>query len=234
MEVNKLSYSEVSLVDNHVDPSISPKFMGMGSCLTWRGTLDGRADFAPVSIVQRSCLEDRSDSESEQSTGGKTVYEAKQDLGGKDVDQLVAQVVVSPFIHKKRHKEQNTLTPAVGLSMLDGSLVAAMYDSKLDILFTSDQVQWLDMDKQGLSVQGVVFLWLLLHHHLFLRELADCKDQLVQAGLHKIFRNARALQAYETLDSYALIRWPQHDWKKQLATAEVISLDPASKRPRKS
>ena len=31
-----------------------------------------------------------------------------------------------------------------------------MYESKLDILFTSDQVQWLDMDDQGLSVQGVV------------------------------------------------------------------------------
>ena len=31
IEVNKRSYSEVSLVDNHVDPSISPEFMGMGS-----------------------------------------------------------------------------------------------------------------------------------------------------------------------------------------------------------
>ena len=126
--------------------------MGMGSGLTWRGTPDGRADFAPVSIVRRSSLEGQSDSESEQSTGGKTVYEAKRDFGGKDVDQLVAQVVVSSFIHKKRHKEQNTLTPAVGLSMLEGSLVAAMYDSKLDIVFTSDQVQWLDMDERARTI----------------------------------------------------------------------------------
>ena len=37
-----------------------------------------------------------------------------------------------------------------------------MYDSMLDILLTSDQVQWLDMDEKTLSVKGVVFLWLLL------------------------------------------------------------------------
>ena len=30
--------------------------------------------------------------------------------------------------------------------LLEGSLVVALYDSRLDILFTSDQVQWLNMD----------------------------------------------------------------------------------------
>ena len=67
--------------------------------------------------------------------------------------------------------------------MVESTLVAAMYDSALD-LFTSDQVQWLDMDN-------------MLHHCLFLRELADCKEKLPQAGLHQIFINACALQAYE-------------------------------------
>ena len=35
------------------------------------------------------------------------MYEVKQDFGSRDIDQLVAQVVVSSF-HKKRHPEQNT------------------------------------------------------------------------------------------------------------------------------
>ena len=47
-EVNKRWYS------CHVNPSISPRFMGMGSLRTWRGHPDGRADFAPVSIIRGS------------------------------------------------------------------------------------------------------------------------------------------------------------------------------------
>lgn len=76
------------------------------------------------------------------------MYEVKRAFDTKDVDKLVAKVVVSSSIHKKRHKEQNTLIPAVGLSLLDDSLVAAMYDSKLDILFTSDKfIGWTWMSK---------------------------------------------------------------------------------------
>ena len=42
----------------------------------WHGTPDERADFAPVSIVRRNRAEE-SESESEQSAGGKMVCEAK-------------------------------------------------------------------------------------------------------------------------------------------------------------
>ena len=62
-----------------------------------------------------------------------------------------------------------------------------MYDSKLDILFTSDQVQWLDMDDQGLSVQGVVFLWLLLHHY----RLHNSLNHLLLSPAYYILRISR-------------------------------------------
>ena len=197
-EVNKRWYS------CHVNPSISPRFMGMGSLRTWRGHLDGRADFAPVSIIRGSTIEDNSDSESELSAGGKTVCEAKKEFDYRDMDQLVAQAVVSSFISKTRHRDQNSLIPAVGLSLIEGELVVAMYDSNLDILLTSDPVQWLDMEMRRLTGPGIVFLWLVLHHRLFLRGLDDHASKLSKAGLHRIFTDAEALEAYRMLDSHSL------------------------------
>ena len=87
-EVINRSYSEATLVDRDVNPKISTNFMGMGSGQTWRGTPDGRADFTAVSIIRGNRLEE-SESESEQSAGGKTVCEAKQMFTGVDIDQLV-------------------------------------------------------------------------------------------------------------------------------------------------
>ena len=87
--------------------------------------------------------------------------EAKE-FDDRDMDQLVAQAVVSSFIRKKRHWDQNSLVPAVELSLIEGSVVVAMYDSSLDILLTSDPVQWLDMEVKRLTVPDLVFLWLVL------------------------------------------------------------------------
>lgn len=61
------------------------------------------------------------------------------------------------------------------------------------------------------------------------KELTDHAETLHRAQLHTIFTNARALQAYERLDSYSVCRWPPVDWKKQLATAKILSLAPAAK-----
>ena len=70
-EVNRWQYSEKSLAEHQVNPKIAPKFMGMGSAKTWHGTPDGRADFAPESIVRRRNRSEESESESEQSAGGR-------------------------------------------------------------------------------------------------------------------------------------------------------------------
>ena len=64
--------------------------------------MHGRADFASISFVRRNRTEE-GESESEQSAGGKTVCEAKRAFDGVDIDQLVAQAVVSSFTHRNRH-----------------------------------------------------------------------------------------------------------------------------------
>ena len=166
---------------------------------------------------------EESESEYKQSAVGKAVCEAKTMFAGNNIDQLVAQAIMSSFTHKNRHRDQNSLVPTVGLSLLEDSLTVTVYDCHLDTLFTSDQVQWMDMDLKQLSVPGVVLLWLLMHHHKFLRGLSDHAETLPRAQLHTIFTNAHALQAYELLKSYSICRWPLVHWKKQLATARCVS-----------
>jgi hypothetical protein len=51
LEVNKKIYSETTLRMRQVHRSIAPKFLGMGTQLTWHGTPDGRADWTSLSVV---------------------------------------------------------------------------------------------------------------------------------------------------------------------------------------
>ena len=83
------------------------------------------------------------------------------------------------------------------------------------------------MEVKRLTVPGLVFLWLVLHHCLFLRELDDHADKLSKAGIH---RDAKVLEAYRMLNSYSLYMWPRLDRKKRLAMAQVVVLGPPSKR----
>ena len=224
-ELNRRSYSEATLIEHCVDPGVTARYMGMGTRQTWHGTPDGRANFAAVSIARTSDHGNTSESESEHSSVSKTVYEAKKEFCGANIDQLTAQAVVSSFVHNKRHPDQNPLVPAVGISTLDGYMVSIMYDCKLDVLLTSSLIKWLDIDDKRLVKSGVVLLWLVLHHRLFLREL-ECKVELSEAGLKKIFRNAQALQAYEQLDSFSVYTWPRVDWKRRLPeVVPEVSLD---------
>ena len=57
------------------------------------------------------------------------------------IDQLVAQGVVSSFIHLNQHREQNSLVPAVAISGLDGHIMVVMYDCKLDVLLVSIEIR---------------------------------------------------------------------------------------------
>ena len=108
-----------------------------------------------------------SDSESESSSGGKTNIEAKLKLKPQHIDQLVAQTVVSSHIHYNRHPNQNPLIPAVGISGVNGELVAILYDCVRDLLFQVVALTWLDVSAGCLNTPVIFMLWLLLHHRLF-------------------------------------------------------------------
>ena len=152
------------------------------------------------------------------------------------VHQVSAEAVVSSFIHNNRHPEQNPLVPAVGIAMLEGCVMSAMYDGKLDILLTSSKVRWLETDERHLVKTGVVFLWLLLHHQLFLRNLEGNSSKMRQSGLLKIFHDAHALQAYEQLDSNNVHEWPPRDWLKRqpIQVPEIHFGEPPAKKSKNS
>ena len=114
-----------------------------------------------------------------------------------DVDQIVAQSVVSSFIHNTRHPEQNPLIPSVGISTFERKVMAVFYDPYLDVLLLSSKIKWLEEEEQCFSKPGVVFLWLLRHHQLFLKSLDACQEQLEKSGLVRSFDGHKALGAYK-------------------------------------
>ena len=158
--INSKTYSVESLVDQGI--TISRGSLGMGSTLTWYGSPDSRADWSPLQYIKRDLVEN--DSESESSSWGKTTTEAKLKLKRQhNIDQLVAQTVVSSHIHN-RHPNQNPLIPALGIS---GKLVAIMYDCVKDMLFHVVALKSLDINERCFNPHAIFLLWLLLHHSLF-------------------------------------------------------------------
>ena len=71
---------------------------------------------------------------SEESSGGKTSYKAKTEFSQDSVDQLLGHAVVTSFVHGNRHPNQNPLVPAVGISCLEGEVMALLYDCRKDAL----------------------------------------------------------------------------------------------------
>ena len=93
--VNARRYSTLTLCESGT--CVNRAYLEMGSRLTWHGSSDGRADWAPLHFVKRSTGD--TDSESESSSGGKTTFEAKAKFTPPDLDQFLAQAVVSSHIH---------------------------------------------------------------------------------------------------------------------------------------
>ena len=102
---------------------------GMGSTLTWHGSPEGRADWTPLYFVRRPS---DTDSDAESSSGGKTAYEAKPRFKPRHLGQLLVHAVVSSHVHHNRHPRQNPLIPALGISGVDGEMVAGLYDCTKD------------------------------------------------------------------------------------------------------
>ena len=236
LEMSRHSYSGDVLLEEGAHVRLTSAYLGMGAKWTWHGHPDARAEWTPLGLVRGASKETASDSE--QAAGTKTTYEAKKTFSMDDVDQIVAQSVVSSFIHNNRHPEQNPLIPSVGISTFERKVMAVLYDPNLDVLLISSKIKWLEEEEQCFSKPGVVFLWLLLHHQLFLKSLDACQEHLDKSGLVRIFDGHKALGAYKLLQSHNIHEWPPRDWEKiQPSTVPCLFLkeelqEPPSERPR--
>lgn len=83
---------------------------------------NGRADLTPLPILG---AEDTKYSEC--SLGGNTTYDEKRAFAEHDIDQVIAQTVVSSLVHNKHHPDQNLVILGVGFAAAAG-LMAVLYD----------------------------------------------------------------------------------------------------------
>jgi len=194
----------------------------LGEVTTWHGAPDGYSDL----VVSSTCdvLDDDDDS-SDVSTGGKASCEAKATkLGLSELNQVTGHSVVMSFVHNKRHPDQNPLVPAIGICGNSGTYVASLYDCHKDILLHLHVVQWLDRDGK-LVESAVVLLWLLLHHKLFLRPLADA-SKCYKSGLQEIFKITGVLDKYQALDTHNKLGWVHYDYQMPYDLRKTIEFEP--------
>ena len=105
----------------------------------------------------------------EDSPGGKTICEMK--FNGKDhgaENQAIAQTIVFSYIQRKRNPSfKHFLIPNILISPYHFRIL--MYDSQNDILICSVKLPiFQDKDiPDKLSIESVVFLWMVLHYKMF-------------------------------------------------------------------
>lgn len=140
-------------------------------------------------------------------SGAKTLVEAKLgQLGGRYLNQIMGNTVTYGFIHQNHHPQHNPLVPIVSVSSGNGSLIIVMmYDHTLDVLiYTHPQIQ-LNRNSGKLMAEGIVLLWLVLHHSLFLKRL---KGDEAKSGLHDRFQHDDAMQHFMFLSKMDVSHWP--------------------------
>ena len=158
------------------------EFLGIGTIHTWYVAPDARCD-VDVDIVDVDLLARRNtidENLSDSSTGAKTGFEMKSgNLGVRARNQVIGNVVTYSFVHNNRHPSQNPLVPVLGLSGSRGTVMIALYDAVKDVLLYSNPCTWLRHDKVKFSHQGLLLIWLALHHHFLLnRVTGDIKSRL--------------------------------------------------------
>ena len=97
---------------------------------------------------------------------------------------LFGNTVVYGFVHYNRQLTHNPLVPVLGMSGGLGICMVAFYDPVHDVLMYVLTTPWFDGHKSRFEKEGMLLLWLCLHHRLFLRQLCGSK---VRSGLHKRF-----------------------------------------------
>lgn len=228
VEVNACNYSTATISAYSVP--CSRAYLGMGTILTWHGSPDARTDWVPVTHWKRQSIE--SSSSSSDSLGSKTVVEAKKYLQPLHKDQLLAQAVVSSYIHKNRHPDQNPCTPALALSTVDGKMMSFFYDCENDLLLEIGPLRWIDISKSKLVPYAVVLIWLILNHRYFLKPLTEARLHicLPKSNLQYLFRTAKALDLYENLKDYSICNWPARTWDSDAKPPVDIVRRPPKRR----
>ena len=193
MDVNIREYPE-SLVS---DKPVRRSHLGIGSPLTWHGAPDGRCeiDLVNVDVVDQD----------DDSSGTKTPIEMKHAVFNRaSINQLLGNVVVYSFVQNRRHPSLNPFVPAVGLSGNQGSLVLSLYDCSSDIMLHSRPIMWLDFRAGQFKLEGILLLWLALHHRLFLKRVTGDEPC---SGLHERLRRDGALAHFQALYSMSVKHW---------------------------
>ena len=194
MAVNVREYPE-SLV---VGKPVHREHLGMGTTLTWHGAPDGRSEIDFINV-------DLTDDDDE-SAGAKTPIEMKMDSWHyQNMNQVLGNAVVYSFVANTRHPRLNPLVPVLGLSGTRGQLVIAAYDARCDVLIYSNPITWLDLRSSSFRLEGLLILWLALHHRLFLRQVVGDEPA---SGLQNILDQAGALHRYRQLASMNVKGWP--------------------------
>lgn len=80
----------------------------------------------------------------------------------------------------------------------------ALYDSVKDILLYSNPCTWLRHDKARFSHQGLLLIWLVLHHHFLLNRVTG----EIKSGLHERFETDGVLKVYKMITQTNRQDWP--------------------------
>ena len=200
--VNKKEFKE-----KYVKSPSRRDFLGIGTIHTWHGAPDARCDvdvdIVDVDLLARGNTIDENLSDS--STGAKTGIEMNSgSLGVRARNQVIGNVVTYSFVHNNRHPSQNPLVPVLGLSGSRGTVMIALYNAVKDVLLYSNPCTWLHHDKARFSHQGLLLIWLALHHHFLLnRVTGDIKSRL-----HERYETDGVLEVYKMITQTNRQDWP--------------------------
>ena len=196
----KASVSKREYAAGTVDEEVIPReHLGIGTTDTWHGSPDCRCD---IDIINVDTVEEVVDS-----SGAKTLIEMKRPpLNSAHLNQVIGNSVTYSFVHKNRHPTQNTLVPVVGISGSTGMLLMAAYDCARDVLIYTQPHPWFNTRTAAFVEDGLLLLWLCLHHRIFLKEFSGSKPC---SELHGRFRRDGVLERFSSLRRMNVSYWSQ-------------------------
>ena len=89
------------------------------------------------------------------------------------VCQVTGHSVVMSFTMHNRHQSANTLHPAMGISTSSGVITISLYDCNFDVLMQLTGLRLVNIHDTVLDNVGIVVIWAILYHRLFLRSLVN-------------------------------------------------------------
>ena len=168
------------------------------------------------------------------SPGDRVTLEAKHRWDQSIRNQCVGHATIMSFTMTNRQPNLNPLIPAIGIST--DWLVAALYDCKADVLLVlTDDVRWLSTAAPGeFDAIGLVVLWLLLHHRLFLRKIDAKGAKGVCCGLASVLHSLAFLEEFKKLSELNQLSFgsTKHVWESRAGPLARGLFSPRAKKPR--